>query len=448
MKKISLVLALSSLFVLGACSDLSHENPESLVNSWNSVGSSMVARSNSEQSSIFAVSSLGASSSSLSASSSAKSIAGAPLTYVGQTYRTVVIGTRTWMAENLNVSPATGHSWCYGGVSQNCATYGRLYDWATAMTACPSGWHLPDTAEWTDLQASAGEATVAATALKAVSSLWNPNKGTDALGFSALPGGCSMCSASLTYEKIGEIGWWWTATEGSSGAFTRMISADSAFVGQGDVPKTVDLSVRCVKDALPTVATISSANGSSNAQLSSSALATGTPGAPLTYGGRTYGTVVMGTVTWMSENLNYIPTIGNSWCYDGQPSNCSTYGRLYDYPTAKTVCPSGWHLPDTSEWKALSTAAGGGSIASTRLKAISTLWSPNTGTDDFGFSALPGGGYLGIDFGDIGIYGNWWTTTASGSANAYSQGIGSNGTGVETNVGTQTFGFSVRCVKA
>jgi len=69
----------------------------------------------------------------------------------GQKYRSVEIGGKTWMAQNLNYQ--TGNSWCYNDDNSYCEKYGRLYDWNTAATACPTGWHLPSVQEWEELSA-------------------------------------------------------------------------------------------------------------------------------------------------------------------------------------------------------------------------------------------------------------------------------------------------------
>jgi len=53
----------------------------------------------------------------------------------------------------------------------------------------------------------------------------------------------------------------------------------------------------------------------------------------------------------MAENLNY--EASGSKCYDNKPANCDKYGRLYNWNTAKTACPSGWHLPASYEWDVL-----------------------------------------------------------------------------------------------
>ena len=58
----------------------------------------------------------------------------------GKTYQTVTLGDQTWFAQDLNYE--TGNSWCYKDDAANCEAYGRLYDWETALTACPAGWHI------------------------------------------------------------------------------------------------------------------------------------------------------------------------------------------------------------------------------------------------------------------------------------------------------------------
>ena len=172
----------------------------------------------------------------------------------------------------------------------------------------------------------------------------------------------------------------------------------------------------------------------------------GTPGAPLVYGGQTYKTVVIGTQTWMAENLNYATTTG-SWCYDEVAANCAQYGRLYNYSTASTICPKGWHLPDTTAWNILEAKVGGKAIAGTKLKANSTLWSTNTGTDNFGFSALPAGErFTTVDnggFTGVGGYAEFWMASFEGQY----QVMGHYFASVELSWYNLPSGFSVRCLQ-
>jgi len=193
--------------------------------------------------------------------------------YGGQTYKTVRIGTQTWMAENLNYDPGTGNSACYDNQASNCATYGRLYDWSTAMGfesscnsnscssqiqskhrgICPSGWHLPSDSEWNVLEGFAGSTsyTDIGTKLKATSG-WNDyngasGNGTDQYGFSALPGG--LGTSGVGFYNVGSNGGWWNATEdGSYNAYRRDMSVSNSYVTRGGLGKSYLCSIRCVQD--------------------------------------------------------------------------------------------------------------------------------------------------------------------------------------------------------
>jgi uncharacterized protein (TIGR02145 family) len=157
----------------------------------------------------------------------------------GKKYRAVTIGSRTWMAENLNYQ--TGNSWCYGNNDSNCEKYGRLYDWNTAKTACPTGWYLPSREEWNYL------ATAGSKALKSTSG-WDSNgNGADEFEFSALPG--SGRSTYGSFDGVGKYGLWWTATEFSSGyAYLRRMTYNKDNVDEGYNDKGLGYSVRCVRD--------------------------------------------------------------------------------------------------------------------------------------------------------------------------------------------------------
>ena len=106
--------------------------------------------------------------------------------------------------------------------------------------------------------------------------------------------------------------------------------------------------------------------------------------------GKTYKTVKIGNQVWMAENLDY--EMGNAVC--GEKEYMTLFGCLYSWDEAKTVCPGGWHLPSQADWNTLIEFVGDSSTAGKILKATNT-WSDKghykDGTDDYGFTALPGG---------------------------------------------------------
>jgi uncharacterized protein (TIGR02145 family) len=157
--------------------------------------------------------------------------------------------------------------------------------------------------------------------------------------------------------------------------------------------------------------------------------------------GKEYETVEIGTQTWMAENLNY--EAEGSKCYDNNPANCQKYGRLYDWETAKNVCPSGWHLPSYVDWGKQGMYVGGDEVAGTKLKAKDF-----GGTDEFGFSALPGGnGYSDGSFDDAGSNGYWWSATGNDASYAYGRYMYYSDATVGRYYNGKTYLFSVRCVQ-
>ena len=111
--------------------------------------------------------------------------------------------------------------------------------------------------------------------------------------------------------------------------------------------------------------------------------------------GKTYRTVKIGEQIWMAENLNYAgPNDDISRCYEDVPATCEAGGRLYGLTVADTVCPSGWHLPKKEEFEVLLTTVGGKDNASEVLRSISGWKNDYSGSDAYGFSALPTGGAL------------------------------------------------------
>ncbi len=196
--------------------------------------------------------------SSSSSSSSSSGFEYGTLIYGGITYKTIRIGSQTWMAENLNYKTNTnneGNSYCYNDSESNCDVYGRLYDYETAMRVCPGGWHLPGNAEWDVLISNAGGEAVAGTNLKAANGFDNKGNGesgngADKYGFAALPGGFGAYGLSENYNNMGKIGLWWTSTSGSEGtkAYMRMIGSEDDKVGTGLDDIGYNASVRCVKN--------------------------------------------------------------------------------------------------------------------------------------------------------------------------------------------------------
>lgn len=166
--------------------------------------------------------------------------------------------------------------------------------------------------------------------------------------------------------------------------------------------------------------------------------------------GKKYNWVKIGEQIWMAENLNYATSFG-SWCYDNNTSNCEVYGRLYDWNTANTACPSSWHLPSDQEWTVLIDHLGGSDVAGGKMKNTGTAhWkSPNKSASNLsGFSALPAGGYYtDRRFYDLGQYGLFWSTREYNWSYARNRYLSSDNAGAPEHYYPKSGGFSVRCIK-
>jgi len=481
-------------------------------------------------------------------------IYGDPVTYRGETYQTVIIGTQTWMARNLNYN--VSGSKCYSNSEANCTKYGRLYNWTTAVAGiCPSGWRIPSYTDFQTLKNYVEKqkscTNCAGKILKAKSSWNNNGNGNDAFGFSALPGG--FVNLNGEFVDVGYQGIWWTTWEkdaDNTNVLSMLYNRDS--LNWYYSSKTIYYhSVRCLKgmplpssssstqqsssssfdpgssstdissssetssdsssvDPSSSSTDISSSNStpsssssvppssSSVAKSSSSAVVSSSSSKPSsssvsctaanntstqycsngtmkTYGsvtddgGQTYKTVVIGTQTWMAENLNY--NVNGSKCGNGSTLTdantitCNTYGRLYDWATAmnckntiscsvgtkhRGICPSGWHIPSDAEWTTLTNFVGGPLTASRYLKATSGWDNNGNGSDTYGFLALPGGYGSSSDGNSyVGSRGYWWGCSSEsvvGSTHRYMTSV-SDYVGKEDYHYSDSYLHSVRCVK-
>ena len=169
----------------------------------------------------------------------------------GQVYKTVKIGGREWMAENLNYA----YSWtyCYDLDTLNCEKYGRLYSWSAASQACPDGWRLPTQDEWKALFEEVGGADVAGYMLKATEGWEFGGNGIDAFGFNMLPAGsCLSIGCKEDFRDYGGLNRdtdYWALDDQGSGNSHEAIRCYPYYLEASCYWLDVDyhFSVRCIK---------------------------------------------------------------------------------------------------------------------------------------------------------------------------------------------------------
>ncbi len=203
--------------------------------------------------------------------------------------------------------------------------------------------------------------------------------------------------------------------------------------------------------------------------------------------GNVYNTVQIGNQCWMKENLKTttyrngtaIPNItGNAWSqltsgayawYYNDISWKDSYGALYNWYTTvdpNGLCPTGWHVPTDDDWTVLidyidgNIYPNGRKIKSCRQvntplgEACNTndhpRWAENGdryGTDDYGFSGLPGGHRFAYgSFGYLGSLAYWWSSTDYDTGVAYCRYLVNDGI-MYLCGNDKRLGFSVRCLR-
>jgi uncharacterized protein (TIGR02145 family) len=188
----------------------------------------------------------------------------------------------------------------------------------------------------------------------------------------------------------------------------------------------------------------------------------------------TYKTITIGTQTWMAENLRttryrngeiipevtvhsaWIALTGGAYCNYNNTRNIDSiaiFGRLYNFYAAsdsRNVAPTGWHVPSQTEWTTLITYLGGSNVAGSKLKETFTIhWnSPSAGTNESGFTALPGGWRNALmKFFQMGKIGGWWSNTKDAVNTGFCETLYNSLSSVDSLSATFDNGFSIRCIK-
>lgn len=202
----------------------------------------------------------------------------------GNIYKTIQIGTQTWMAENLkttkyfdgvdipNVTDFTewsglttgAYCWYYNDISDYKDNYGALYNWFAVNTGklCPTGWHVPADGEWVTLTTYLGGNEYAGGKLKETGnthwqSPYNWEKpyplATNVSGFTAIPGGSRNVFGDPDFDDwswISLAGYWWSTTVSiyNSAIYWAVINSTDKMHTSYLLHNQSGFSVRCVKD--------------------------------------------------------------------------------------------------------------------------------------------------------------------------------------------------------
>ena len=377
-------------------------------------------------------------------------------------YKTVVIGTQIWMAENLNYVTEGGYaddldrSRCFGDMQFYCEDYGRLYRWSGAMDIpyvyaekqyddtlmhqglCPQGWHLPTKAEFDTLISHTGGFNHAGKNLKSVDLWRNGAPLEDDYSFNAKP--LSTYDEWVRINNITDYATFWKTNNHADSADVLYISEGHDNVAEKPYfrSKYKFHAVRCLRNE---------------------------PGSYVSHAvydsyvddrdNKTYKTVKIGEDTWMAENLAYAGDSDllaeESWCYEDDESNCKVYGRLYSWNAAtlngtkQGSCPEKWHVSTKDDWENLINAVGNDPSVGKLLKDPAFYKSGPMNKNDYGFSAL-GAGVVDTAYHGLETEAHFWTANAYNDSTAYYYSMAVGSKSVTKLVKDKKQGRSVRCV--
>lgn len=162
------------------------------------------------------------------------------------------------------------------------------------------------------------------------------------------------------------------------------------------------------------------------------------------------------TIPMVSDNTLWQKLTTGAWCYylNDSATYAATYGKLYNWYAVmdpRGLAPTGWHIPNNAEWNVLVNWLGRVSIAGGKMKETGTThWlTPNIdATNSSGFTGLPGGyRYYNGKFFDMEASGNWWSTSAPTTTDAWAYGLSFESGEVGTDGAYNRSGFSVRCIR-
>lgn len=339
-------------------------------------------------------------------------------------YRTIKLGSLTWMAQNLNYElPNSDSVYCYQNESMYCDHFGRLYVWSDAYNgACPEGWRLPDSLDWEDLfqyikgKKEAGKMLKSNAGWSFYKTTQHDGNGEDYYGFSALPAGYWSYDGDHWWNSLTYSANFWTAKSKNSDSTYSVRFGHNTDSVRVDLNRTRDyaFSVRCVKGTLS-----SSSVTSSSSSFGSSGVYTD----PRSDAGnqQQYQYVRYRGLVWMDQDLSY--SVGAT------THNGST---LYSWENAQNACPPNWRLPTIEEFNG------------------------SDGLEDKFKSSSLGGYFLMTAWHKKGYEGMYWLTTSSSSSDNYLYAVHFNinrefGTVVRVDKGvvdvfTESAAFAVRCV--